>query len=373
MQYYLCKKCGAALQAGHDFCPRCGTRREMFQGVVLCRKCGTKVLPNQNFCPRCGTKREWLQDNDDDVSEEENGNSKGKIIVAVVIALVALLVIGKIVLTSVGRQGIGKFTPADDLKVVGTYVSDGRDLYVVVQNDGKKTVRSYEIAFVEFDSNGNYISRYTDKIYDTAAFSTANILPGDRSDAFNSTFYSGNGGTYGEATIKSITYADGTTWEASGIGTWANKVAKDFSVEKYKQSIENMRENSIKAESTPHAQIISATKYDAGYTNSDNLDIKIKNIGSEDIKAVRCVSLSYDSNGYATSVSPYDMMLINCKGLSFDMAIPTNATLSATSKMYFEKTTSNFKMAVYSVEFASGKVWQNPYIFEWMLYNKDMR
>ena len=51
----VCKKCGAALGDGQDFCPKCGTPKNA-PDKNICAKCGTELADGQEFCPKCGQK-----------------------------------------------------------------------------------------------------------------------------------------------------------------------------------------------------------------------------------------------------------------------------------------------------------------------------
>lgn len=52
-----CRKCGADLKEGQQFCPVCGTRveREMPRNnASVCVNCGAEVAEGASFCPKCG-------------------------------------------------------------------------------------------------------------------------------------------------------------------------------------------------------------------------------------------------------------------------------------------------------------------------------
>jgi len=51
----VCKKCGAALGDGQDFCPKCGTPKNAPEKPV-CAKCGAEITEGHDFCPKCGHK-----------------------------------------------------------------------------------------------------------------------------------------------------------------------------------------------------------------------------------------------------------------------------------------------------------------------------
>lgn len=51
----VCANCGAALEAGQTFCPKCGAPKKAPERGV-CAKCGAELQKGQEFCPNCGQK-----------------------------------------------------------------------------------------------------------------------------------------------------------------------------------------------------------------------------------------------------------------------------------------------------------------------------
>lgn len=51
----VCANCGAALEAGQTFCPKCGAPKKTPERSV-CVKCGAELQNGQEFCPNCGQK-----------------------------------------------------------------------------------------------------------------------------------------------------------------------------------------------------------------------------------------------------------------------------------------------------------------------------
>lgn len=49
----VCPSCGAVLQEGQDFCPKCGQKVQAAQ-TRTCFSCGTILQDGQDFCPKCG-------------------------------------------------------------------------------------------------------------------------------------------------------------------------------------------------------------------------------------------------------------------------------------------------------------------------------
>lgn len=49
----VCAKCGATLEEGQEFCPKCGTPKKKKN---VCAKCGAELQEGQEFCSKCGQK-----------------------------------------------------------------------------------------------------------------------------------------------------------------------------------------------------------------------------------------------------------------------------------------------------------------------------
>lgn len=91
----VCKKCGAALGDGQDFCPKCGTPKNAPKANV-CGKCGTELQEGQEFCPKCGTKIGLTVDNNvgsaiAQFNEKQSKKNKKKVIIPAVISGVVVI------------------------------------------------------------------------------------------------------------------------------------------------------------------------------------------------------------------------------------------------------------------------------------------
>lgn len=94
----VCKKCGAALGDGQDFCPKCGTPKNAPPANV-CGKCGFELQDGQEFCPKCGQKVGLSVDSGvgsaiAQFNEKQSKKNKKKVIIP--IAIVGVLAIGGI-------------------------------------------------------------------------------------------------------------------------------------------------------------------------------------------------------------------------------------------------------------------------------------
>ncbi len=94
----VCKKCGAALGDGQDFCPKCGTPKNA-PDKNMCAKCGAELAEGQEFCPKCGQKVGLAVDAGvgsaiAQFNEKQTKKNKKKIVVPIVIATAAVVLIG---------------------------------------------------------------------------------------------------------------------------------------------------------------------------------------------------------------------------------------------------------------------------------------
>ena len=101
MDTKVCKKCGAELLEGQEFCTKCGTP---VVSKPTCTKCGAELNEGQEFCPKCGQKVDLAVDEsvssaisqfNAGVGEKKKKKSQ-KIILAIAIP-VALIAIGVVV------------------------------------------------------------------------------------------------------------------------------------------------------------------------------------------------------------------------------------------------------------------------------------
>ncbi|MBP0982098.1 MAG: zinc-ribbon domain-containing protein [Oscillospiraceae bacterium] len=94
----VCKKCGAALGDGQDFCPKCGTPKNAPEKPV-CAKCGAEITEGHDFCPKCGHKVGLTVDSGvssaiSQFNENQTKKNKKKIIVPIVAVAIAIGLIG---------------------------------------------------------------------------------------------------------------------------------------------------------------------------------------------------------------------------------------------------------------------------------------
>lgn len=258
-----------------------------------------------------------------------------------------------------------KFVASEDLSVVAAYIYDG-DTYVIVENTGDNPILDYKVAYINFDSNG--FSTTTDsRGYELGRNEAANIMPGTKTQAA----WYGAKGNYAVATVASITYADGTTWEATQLEAWAKEQKSQFSVEKYKESIKALEENATLAESNEYAEIFSYSIVHGNQFSSDlDLHFTISNLSSQGIVSARIFVLEFDENGFPVSVSPYDTYCLNGHQTAGTINLAAGKTEEFVNSLFIDGTTTQIKTVIAELEFQDGTTWENPYLYEWVLVNK---
>lgn len=95
----VCKKCGAALGDGQDFCPKCGTPKNA-PNVNICVKCGAEITEGHDSCPKCGHKVGLAVDSgvssaisqfNSNVTANNEKKKKKPIIIAIVLCVLVVL------------------------------------------------------------------------------------------------------------------------------------------------------------------------------------------------------------------------------------------------------------------------------------------
>lgn len=104
-QEEVCANCGALLEEGQEFCPKCGTSRRKSR---ICNRCGFEIQEGQEFCPKCGLKVGSTVNYPDfsvtgqfegaEVGKKSGKKKKTLIIIAVSVIAVLICVIASILL-----------------------------------------------------------------------------------------------------------------------------------------------------------------------------------------------------------------------------------------------------------------------------------
>lgn len=132
----VCTNCGAPLEEGQEFCPKCGTAKKK---KPVCGKCGAELAEGQEFCPKCGQKvglavtenvSSAISQFNAGVAKQNEKKKKMPIILAVVAVIVVLLAVA-------GAKIAPKiFVSVEDLCAQGNY----EKAYAKASNDEKKAV-----------------------------------------------------------------------------------------------------------------------------------------------------------------------------------------------------------------------------------------
>lgn len=262
-------------------------------------------------------------------------------------------------LASLGEEAV-KTADNDYLKITATFVYDNY-LNIVAENLSDKTIIDFQITYICYDSNGLVVT----KGYETGNVSAANLVAGAK-DSYR---YYEPGCAYARVIVSSITFSGDEIWENPDAAIWA-VTRGDFSVDEYNAEIAAMAANAKSAETNPYITIVSTRKFDNNrYSNSDDLDFSVKNTSDKTISSAKFFVLQYDSNGYAIDANSYNDYCKNGDTLSGTLNLMPGTTNGYNASLYFEPSCSQFKIIPYSVTFEDGTVWDNPYLFEWILVN----
>lgn len=103
----VCAKCGAALEEGQEFCPKCGTPKKKKN---VCAKCGAELQEGQEFCHKCGQKAGLAVDGNVASAIEEfnagvnKANAKKKKTPIVIGVVLVILVLGALAFKTVAPK-----------------------------------------------------------------------------------------------------------------------------------------------------------------------------------------------------------------------------------------------------------------------------
>lgn len=93
----ICGNCGAPLDDGQAFCPKCGTPKNASKKNV-CSKCGAELKDGQKFCSECGQEVGLVVDADvngqfNADAQKTNVKKKMPLIIGIAIAAVVIIVV----------------------------------------------------------------------------------------------------------------------------------------------------------------------------------------------------------------------------------------------------------------------------------------
>ena len=252
------------------------------------------------------------------------------------------------------------------LKAVLAFAYD-YDVNIVVKNTCDQAVLNFNVAYVCFDRNG--LPTTAGDEYEKGSASAANIMPGDKS--LHSWYDSGES-FYVVATVCGIDYQDGTTWEAeeNSIKKWAKNTKKNFKIENYQADMNSLKAEAALAETNEYLELTSfSIEHGNQFSDKHDLHFTIKNISEKDITIARIFVLEYDDGGFPVSVSPYDTYCLNGHTTGGNVNLRPGESSSFTDDLFLSGPTENVKVIVSEVEFHDGTVWNNPYLYEWVVAN----
>lgn len=256
------------------------------------------------------------------------------------------------------------FEESKDLKVKATFIYDD-DTYILFENTGEQPILNCELVYINFDNNGFSTTDDPDG-YVKCHVDTINLMPGEKA------MYSWYGatGNYASAVVTGIDYADGTTWEMTGIDLWAKKAISEFSTENQKEMLSKMSETSPLAETNEYVNLIDySIEHGNRYSEKHDLHISLENTSDQVITLIDFFVLEFDKNGFPVSVSPYDTFCINGHYTGVEGNINMHESGSFTADLFISPSTKQVKLIVSDIKFIDDTEWVNPYLYEWIIAN----
>ena len=254
------------------------------------------------------------------------------------------------------------FELCNDLTVVSSFTYDN-DQYVVVENVGDQAILEFSVAYINFDKNGFPMESGD---YERGRYESANMMPGDKRIG---SWY-GSDGAYSEAIVCGVKYQNGTEWELENIDAWQAETLKTFSVAEYKEKITALSENASKAYDIGDVAIsnIKIVK-DNPYSTSKDYNFSLENKSNQGILSVSIYVLEFDENGFPVSVSPYDKYCKNGHALGGTVNLGAGKKGSFGDDLFISGDTKYTKEIITQIEYQDGTVWENPYMYEWIISN----
>lgn len=258
------------------------------------------------------------------------------------------------------------FEPNKNLKIVATFIYDN-DTYIVVENTGTQAILNYKVAYINYDKNG-FITTNDSAGYERGKADTVNLMPGGKDIAA----WYGSDGSYIDAAVVGIDFADGTTWEVTEaqIDIWANESKKTFSLDNQKAVVDVLKETGTLAENNNYVSLANYTiKHGNQFSSNHDFHFSIDNTSNQGITRLNIFVLEYDKNGFPVSVSPWDTYCINGHqtGGTVNLAVGQSGSYSDT--LFLSPTTTQIKAIISRIEFQDGTDWTNPYLYEWIIGN----
>ncbi len=260
-----------------------------------------------------------------------------------VILLAAALALGCLACAPIEAEPV-PYEPAKEISVTATFVENGIGKFAT-RAEKDAGVKDIEVACLYFDEEGNALK--------DVELIACEITDGDLLNIWEVSVPSGC--AYLAATVAAVT--TDTKTSCPGVDTWAEETVAAFSPNAYEQSLKAMRKKNL------------AAKYDMvsySFKSWDNSVLKytVKNETEKDMDSVHLYVLYYDKDG--KPVSTGSNLCSNSKILeSLDLKAGEEATFTVS----VPEGSAGIKAVIDSITYADGEVFQNPYIYEWLISN----
>ena len=241
-----------------------------------------------------------------------------------------------------------EYVPSEDIEIAVTYVDEMAK--VVTRRTSDKKMTGIVLACVYFDELGTLLRAF-EQIECT--FSSDNALS-------VWSFTPPIGCTYVEAVIDSVIYADGTTKVCSGVSTWAEDIAANFTVAAKEKQFADMV-----AKEAEEAKKCDAVTYKTEVLTDGTMELTLENKSGKDIEKAVFYMLWFDKNG-----APIDM----------DGVLVSNSETVSAKQLKAEETTTyivsvpegaaSVKTIVQTINFADETTWTNDLVYEWAVANQ---
>lgn len=255
----VCAKCGATLEEGQEFCPKCGTPKKKKN---VCAKCGAELQEGQEFCPKCGQKVGLAVDSN--VSSAINqfnagvdkANAKKKKTPIIIGVVLVILILGALAFKTVAPK-------------------------IFISMEGYMEQGNYEKAYEKAKSDDDKLQVRAENAVAVQSAYSADNLKDPSSFSLRDAYYEEDKNSDGETTKGMVLYISGANSYGARVSsywyyTWSNKNNKW----EYFCSVSDLSDEEY-------------SKYD---DEDDKLEKLVNNIGRAGIKGVMKDGIKLDKN-----------------------------------------------------------------------------
>lgn len=277
-----------------------------------------------------------------------------KRILALVFSGLLLLSLAACAVTEKTPEPPEEYVPSADVEVVVALVNKELtgNARVVTRRLSEKELTGIELTCLYFDENG---TKMQDAESVECTFSTE-----EKVSVW--TFSAPTSCEYVEAIVSTVIFADGTRETCPGVTTWADRTAAAFTVEAYRNKMEEMAGKEGAA-----AQVCEAVEYSVETPVDNTMRLMLKNISGKQITEVVACLLWFDAQG-----APIDMggvLVENSEKVSAkELAVDEEATYTVNAPAG----AATAKIIIQEVTFADETVWENDYVYQWSVVNCDL-